>query len=86
MNHRKNFVTAMFAVADMDKLLAEMDQLFKVYHKLVMQKEKGEIDQEYFIQKVKQIAHKRKLIFQKYDRITEKINQIKDQFGGEVRE
>lgn len=85
MDHRKNFVTAIRAVADMDHLLAQMDKIFLEYHQTVIKKIKGEIDSDQFKDKVKELAHKRKQVFTQYDIITKKINRIKDEYGGEVR-
>lgn len=85
MDHRKNFVTAIRAVGDMDALLAQMDKIFLEYHRIVVAKLKNEIDAEIFKTKVKDLAKKRQEILIKYDLIAKKINKIKEEYGGEVK-
>lgn len=86
MDYRKNFVKAMKAVAQMDQLLAKMDDVFKSYHRLVIAKGKGEIDQEFFGYKIQQLGEERKFIFKKYAQLAKQIEEIKDEFGGQIKE
>ena len=86
MDHRKNFVRAMKVVDQLDKLLAQMDDVFREYHQLVLTKGKGEIDKEGFLYQVQQLGAKRQRIFKAYEELVKIMDNIKNEYGGEIRE
>lgn len=85
MDYRKNFVRAMKAAADLDHILAELDELFLQSTKLSMLLIKEQISSADYQYELKQIGHERNKVLEKYSHIGKRIQAIKDEFGGEIK-
>lgn len=75
----------MYAVADMDKLLSQMDEVFTEYHRLVMARAKQEMSVEEFTEKIKLLGKKRTNVLSQYQIVARRVEEIKKEFGGTIK-
>ncbi len=85
MDYRKNFVKAMKLVEEMDQLLANLDQLFQQSVRLSLEYAQQQITKETYLEKIKILGFDRKEILLKYSFLGKRVQEIKDEFGGEIK-